>query len=256
VSDTEITYDLSLLDESSRAWQQSEALRLFYGDLYSEIGRHCVGSSLLEIGSGIGVSSDFIKHVTTTDLVKTKYVDRAMSAYAIEPTESGSGWTSIFALDMLHHLREPFKFLASASQCLEANGRIVLLEPAATWLGRIFYKLFHHEPIEPREIGSPFEFEANGTDGEFANMGMGVGLFVRNEAVVSERLQAMGLKVLCIRYRDIIGYPLTGGYSAGQKAPTSVVRLCLRFEKTLPQWLLKRLGLRMCVVLEKTSDGV
>ena len=45
--------------------------------------------------------------------------------------------------------------------------------------GRLFYSLFHHEPIQPQKIRAPFEFESNGVDGAFVNMGMGVGLFER-----------------------------------------------------------------------------
>ncbi len=81
---SDITYDLDLLEASRTAWERSDGLRFIYGDLYGDVQRNCLEGSVLEIGSGIAVSREFIKNVYTTDVAKTDYVDQAMSAYAIE----------------------------------------------------------------------------------------------------------------------------------------------------------------------------
>ena len=247
----EITYDLSLLDQSMQAWQRSPGLRLVYQSLYAEIAQHCRGSRILELGAGIGVSREWIPEVTTTDLVKTEYVDRAMSAYDLEAPEEGGAWSSIFAIDLLHHLREPRRFFESAARQLEPGGCIVLMEPAATALGRIFYKCFHHEPIVVSEVRQPFVFEANGADGEFANMGMGFGLFERNRGAIDSVLRDQGLFVRTIRYRDVLAYPLSGGYSKPQMLPSLFLRMLLRAESCLPQSILRWTGLRMIIVVER-----
>lgn len=254
MSDSDITYDMSLLEQSNQAWRVSSGLRSVYEDLYCSIEAASVGGCILEIGAGIGVSSEYMEGVTTTDLVKTPFVDCAMSAYEIKQPSCADAWTTIFALDTLHHLREPLRFLESASGQLESGGRIVLMEPAGTMFGCLFYTLFHHEPIQPKLVNPPFQFEANGEGDEFANMGMGVGMFVRHRKHIDARLQAIGLRVKAITFRDILAYPLTGGYSGGQKAPTFVIRGILRLEKCLPQWLLRCLGVRMCIVLEKYAN--
>ena len=137
---------------------------------------------------------------------------------------------------------------------LAPGGRIILVEPAATLWGRIFYSLCHPEPIEPKQVQAPFRFDANGVDDEFANMGMGVGLFRDHQAAVTTRLSEFGLTVQAVRYRDFLAYPLTGGYSKPQLLPTSALRVFARLEALIPQWLYRFLGLRMVIVLEKTVE--
>lgn len=247
---TQITYDLSLLEGSRRAWERSAGLRAFYSELYQSIRSAAVPGACLEIGAGIGVARDFFPEAVRSDLVKTEYVDCAMSAYDIRPGDCGD-WANVFAVDVLHHLRSPFHFFASAAEQLAPGGRIILIEPAATCWGRVFYRCCHHEPIRPDEVKPPFEFEPNGDDGEFANMGMGVGLFERQRAVTDRRLAELGLRCHSLHYRDVLAYPLTGGYSKPQCLPTACLRQLLQVERHLPQWLLRRGGLRMRVVLEK-----
>jgi SAM-dependent methyltransferase len=251
VNKAELTYDLSLLDQSAATWRKSSGLRLVYRSLYEEVARNCAGERLLELGAGIGASREFLPNVMTTDLQKTKYVDHAMSAYAIEAPEAGEAWDAIFAIDLLHHLREPFSFFTSAADNLKPGGRIVLIEPAATAYGRLFYRSFHHEPIVVEAVQPPFVFEPNGENGEFANMGMGVGLFEKERVVTTSLLAQLGLSVSYLAYRDVMAYPLSGGYSKPQLLPTGVLQFFLRVESSMPQCLMRWLGLRMIVVIEK-----
>lgn len=249
---SEITYDLSLLEKSLRAWEASPALRCLYADMYKAIGECCSDGPTLEIGSGIGVSREFIKGVVTSDVIQTPYVDLEMSAYDIKPPDAGT-WVNIFAIDVLHHLMTPLHFLESAANALAADGRLILIEPAATMGGRLFYRLFHPEPVEPGQIDPPFEFSPNGADGEFANMGMGVALFEAHAVEIESLLAEMGLICESVQYRDLLAYPATGGYSKPQLLPTSCIRALLSMEKRLPQALLRTLGLRMRIVLRKCA---
>ena len=196
------------------------------------------------------MSAAFFKNLVTSDVVKTPYVDRAVSAYAIE-TDTEQEWANIFAIDVLHHLQRPFEFFESAAAVLRPGGRVVLVEPAATAWGRLFYSLFHHEPIQPELIVAPFEFEANGANAEYANMGMSIGLFRDNREVVDKQLAKLGLRCSEVLYRDLFAYPLTGGYSKPQVLPTVALRGLLAFEKVIPQCVFRLLGLRVVVILEK-----
>lgn len=249
----EITYDLSLLERSFRAWESSPALREFYAELYEAVGECCSEGPTLEIGSGIGVSRDFIDGVVTSDVVQTPYVDRQMSAYEIKLPDSGY-WTNVFAIDVLHHLMTPLRFLQSAANALAHDGRLILVEPAATMGGRLFYRLFHPEPAAPRQINAPFEFNPNAPDGGFANMGMGVALFRDHLEEVQSLLTGMGLICESVAYRDLLAYPATGGYSKPQLLPSGCIRALLCMEKRLPQALLRCFGLRMQIVLRKYSS--
>ena len=201
----------------------------------------------------IGGIKAFIPDVVTSDLVKTPYVDTVCSAYDIVPSEtSGTGqWSNIIAVDVLHHLRQPLGFLEEASRALAQGGRILLMEPAGTPFGRLFYTLFHQEPISPKDIVPPFDFLPNQGPVEFANMAMGTSLFVKYRSLVEKALAEMDLKLAALHYRDLLAYPLTGGYSAPQMLPTPLLKGVLSLEKRLPQWVMRWMALRVLIVIEK-----
>lgn len=247
MSDPEITYDLGLLAQSMSKWRESAALRTVYQDIFRAMAARCAPGRTLELGAGIGVAKESIPDLVTSDLVKTDYVDRAASAYAI-PAED---WANLVAMDTLHHLQRPFDFFASAAAALQPAGRIVLMEPAATPLGLWFYRTLHHEPCRPRLIVPPFEFAAD-EQGEFANMGMGVGLFEHHRAETEQRLRAIGLRVREVSYRDGLAYPATGGFSQRALLPAPVLRALLAAEQALPRFVMRWVGLRMLIVIEKT----
>jgi SAM-dependent methyltransferase len=242
------TYDLSLLDRSLGKWNTSPALRAVYADIFAEMRRELVAGTVLEVGSGIGMARDYFPGLVTSDIVRTRFVDRAISAYDI-PRE---GWGNVVAIDMLHHLQEPLRFLESAAASLAPGGRVVLAEPAGTVWGRRFYRWFHHEPCGPHAVQPPFRFAA-APDGAFANMGMAHVLFGRERRRVAAGLQQHGLRILSVRYRDFLAYPATGGFSRRALLPAAVLRGIIAVEHRLPQALLRFLALRMIVVLEKTG---
>lgn len=245
------TYDLSLLDKSEETWDRSSGLRAVYQSIFADMESAARGNDWLELGSGAGFFKRCYAKVISSDIRKTRFVDQAVSAYAIE--HSAKLWDTIFAMDMLHHLTQPFRFFESASKALKPGGRIVLAEPAATTWGRLFYRLFHHEPCKASLIKPPFELQAE-SGGSFANMGMGQALFRDHETETQSQLDKLGLSVKELRYRDVLAYPSTGGLSKRQILPTSIIQLLLRGESLLPQAILRVLGLRMIIVLEKTSQ--
>jgi hypothetical protein len=154
-------------------------------------------------------------------------------------------------MDVLHHLCRPMDFFASAAAALRPGGRIILMEPAATPFGRLFYSLVHPEPIAPAKIRPPFVLPPDSEDGEFANMGMAVALFRWNQSACLEQLRGFGLNLVDIRYRDVFAYPLTGGYSSPQMMPVPVLKGLLALEAVIPQCLLSLLALRVLLVLQK-----
>ena len=243
------TYDLSLLESSLRKWESSPPLQSYYRDLYIDILSRRANGPSIEIGSGCG----FIKHidpeVITTDIVKTNFVDEQASAYSIESIQSS--FRNIIAVDVLHHLTEPLRFLESASKSIDEDSRIILCEPAATVFGRFFYNRFHHEPCDPKTITAPFQFKEDAS-GFFANMGMGIALFRNEFPSIDKLLSQINLQVRSIHYRDFLAYPLTGGFSKPAFMPSKAIKAILGIEKALPQFLLKLIGLRMTIVLVKT----
>jgi len=246
------TYNLDLLRMSERSWRGNSGLRAVYYVYFRRMLEMAAPGASLELGSGIGVMKEIIPGLRTSDIQVTPYVDFAASAYEIEQT--GGIWATIYAMDMLHHLREPLRFLRSASCALKPGGRVILLEPAATFGGRCFYRLFHHEPIQPQRLHAPYVFPADDAQGAFANMGMGWALFQRDRKALSSSLASMNLKVVHCEYLGGISYSLTGGFSRRALASESVIRFVIRCESWLPSWWWRIFGLRMLVVLEKIGE--
>lgn len=245
----EITYNLALLDRAK--WDASPGLRAVYEHLFRMMMRETAPGRILEVGSGIGAIREFFPEVTTSDVAETPYVDRAVSCYEIRET-SGQSWDNILALDVLHHLQRPLEFLASASEALRPGGRVILNEPAATWGGTHFYRLFHHEPCRAADLVPPFEMPPDNEAGEFANMGMAAALFLEHRPWVEKKLRALGLTLVQVRFRDLLAYPASGGFSRPQFLSTPVLRALLVLEKSLPQWLLRAMALRVTIVVEKS----
>jgi hypothetical protein len=248
---SDITYDLTLLQASRAKWEQSPAVREYYGAVFAEMMSYASGGDTLDLGSGIGAIKDFFPKVATSDIQATPFVDREVSCYRIQ--DSGRRWGNLTATDVLHHLRLPRAFFESAAAALDTGGRVILAEPAATLLGRAFYKVCHHEPIAPGRLAPPFEFKPDQPDGEFANMGMGTALFRIFYSDWYPIIQDLGFSVVAIRYRDCIAYPLTGGFSKPQLAPLWLINGLLRLEGCIPQAVMRLIALRMIIVLEKVD---
>ena len=111
------TYPLERLDQSNSKWERSPGLRAVYGEWYRRIQDQMVQGRALELGSGIGKAGMFISGLCTSDVRKTRFVEREVDAYRIR--QQAGVWRNIVAVDMLHHLRYPMDFLASASRALE-----------------------------------------------------------------------------------------------------------------------------------------
>ncbi|MDB4384940.1 class I SAM-dependent methyltransferase [Opitutaceae bacterium] len=250
MSESEITYDLNLLRQSRGKWHGSPALRAVYENIFRDMAARRIDGPSLELGSGIGVAAETIPELVTSDVVKTEYVERAVSAYEIPP----ENWANLMAMDTLHHLQRPMEFFASAAAALRPGGRIILMEPAGTWWGRIFYRWFHHEPCIPVEIIPPFEFPAD-DNGEFANMGMGEGLLTRERREFEARLAPLGLKVVAVDYRDFLAYPATGGFSNRAILPAGCLKVLMAMEQIVPQFLIRFFALRMVIVVERDSTA-
>ena len=118
--------------------------------------------------------------------------------------------------------------------------------------GRAFYRLFHPEPCRPADIRPPFVFPPD-PDGLFANMGMAHAMFGRERPHLEPLLLSLGLRIVSVRYRDLLAYPATGGLSKPALLPAAVLRGLMAAESRLPQFLLRRLALRVVVVLEKRA---
>lgn len=102
----------------------------------------------VELGSGGGFLKDIEPSVITSDILSLPHTDMTFSALDMP---FGDGEVSaLFMLDTFHHIPDSFQFLKEASRVLKKGGKIIMIEPANSWWGRLIYKNLHHEPFDER----------------------------------------------------------------------------------------------------------
>lgn len=231
-----------------KRWKAKPLLQQVYGDFYQRIGRYCIADPhrpTVEVGSGFGAIKNFLPDCITSDFAKNNWTDRIENVYQL--SFSDGSIANLLMLDVFHHLEFPGSALNECRRVLRKGGRLVLLEPAVSWLGILVYGLFHHEPLglnAPTEwIRPPQSLVEN--DRYYAN-------------------QSNAHRVFCgSRYRNLLtdwqivsliqtadfSYIASGGFQKLQLYP----QWAYRFVKQLDRWL-DRLPIvfatRMLIVLE------
>lgn len=220
-------------------------LKRLYTDWYQEFIKvsKSVGKGIyLEIGSGGGFLKDVFPEVKTSDILDLPVVDKVFSAEQLPYKENELG--CIMMLNVFHHIPRPYLFLQEAERTLLKGGKIIMIEPANSNLGRFIYKRFHHEPFEengPREIqaGNPLSN---------SNQALPHIYFERDLQQFAKDFPL--LKINRIRYHSPFLYVLSGGVSRSAMLPYFMYPVAKGFE-----WLLKpfskQLGLFCTIEIEK-----
>lgn len=146
------------INENRSAWRQKRVLRLAYGALYEAIRGQidpALCEPIVELGSGMGNIKEFVPQCITTDIFPNAEVDLVENAYALNFDDSSLGHLILF--DVWHHIEFPANALAEFRRVLVPGGRVILLEPSMSPVGRFVYGRFHHEPLGfetefPREV--------------------------------------------------------------------------------------------------------
>lgn len=180
----------------------------------------------------------------TSDILPLPDVDQVFSAESL-PFADGS-LACILLLNVFHHIPNPALFLEEANRTLADGGRVVMVEPANSPLGRFIYKRFHHEPFDER---GGWEIEA-GRPLTHSNQALPYIYFERDVARFRERFP--DLAILSIQYHSPFTYLLTGGLSRWSLIPsflTKPVEIFERWSKPLHPYI----GLFCTIVLERRS---
>ena len=220
-------------------------LKRLYQDWYDVFIKESrlVGKGIyLEIGSGGGFLKDVFPEVVTSDILDLPVVDKVFSAEVLPFKENELG--SIMLLNVFHHIPKPYLFLKEAERTLIKGGKIIMVEPANSALGRFIYKRFHHEPFDEKggreiESGNPLSN---------SNQALPYIYFERDTEQFKKDYPT--LKITKIQYHSPFMYVLSGGVSRSAMFPYFMYGFFKGLEKLLSP-LRKQLGLFCTVIIEK-----
>ena len=235
------------LEKYRRLWLTKPQILSIYNDYFQRIVSACTSGKILEIGGGIGNLASFADNVISIDIQLDAELDVIGDAHAI-PFKSAS-FSNMVMLDVLHHLENPVKFFKEAQRVVCSGGRLVILEPAITPLSRVFYRLFHQEPVI-MDV-NPFILSSQnvGRDPYEANQAIPTLLFKKHLNRLA--MEFPELKVLKTQLISLFAYPLSGGFRAWSLLPTKIIPALLRFEDKLLPALGSLMAFRCLTVIER-----
>jgi SAM-dependent methyltransferase len=126
---------------------------------------------------------------------------------ALEMPFANDSISGLFMVDTFHHLPDASLFLSEASRVLKENGKLIMIEPANSWWGRLIYSNFHHEPFDPEGNWQiPDSGPLTGANGALPWI-----VFVRDKKLFNEKFSNLGIEQ--ITYHTPLRYLLSGGVS-------------------------------------------
>lgn len=224
---------------------QKPYLKRLYLDWYSvfiDRSKEMKGGAYLEIGSGGGFLKEVFPEVITSDILDLPNVDKVFSAEKM-PFE-GNSLASIMMLNVFHHIPKPYLFLNEAQRTLVKGGKIIMIEPANSNLGRFIYKRFHHEPFDEKggreiEAGNPL-----------SNSNQALPYIYFERDLVQFKKDYPQLKISSIRYHSPFSYVISGGVSRSAMLPYFMYNFMKGIEWILSPFS-KQLGLFCTIEIEK-----
>lgn len=232
------------------AWGKRPLLRQVYGHFYHVIREVLtpLPGPIVELGSGIGAAKEFIPTCITTDIFPNAWLDQQENAYAL--TFPDSSVSNLILLDVFHHLIYPGTALNEFHRVLRTDGRVILLEPAMSLLGKLIYGLCHHEPLGLYKTISwfaPDKFDPR-ESGYYAAQANASRVFLSDR--FKEVLGSWDMPI--VKSLPDIAYVGSGGFSKPQFYPSSLLPVIRSLEKFLDHWP-NLFATRLLVVLEKKS---
>lgn len=230
-------------------WEKKKALRLLYRDFHRQLIESCPVGPILEIGGGTANIKEIRPDIVSADILSFPGIDVVADAHRLPfPDRSFAG---IVMLDVLHHLERPIDFLNEAARLLDRGGRLAMMEPAMTTVGKWFYHRFHEEPVDM--TADPYALVAIDPERDpfDANQAIPTLLFGDQAACARVEQTIPSMRVLSVDWQSLFAYPMSGGFQPWSMIPGGAVAPALAIERRFPAAIRKHLAFRMKVVLER-----
>lgn len=237
------------IQRNREVWSRKPMLREVYRDFYRLIGSRIYPQRpglVVELGSGMGRIKEIIPQCITTDLFANPWLDRQENAYRLSFADGTVSHLILF--DVWHHLRYPGTALRELHRVLAPGGRLILFEPAASWIGRLVYNYFHHEPVglrDPITWEAPEGFSAADVD-YYAAQGSATRVFWCGKA----HGQLAEWRVCEVQPIISFTYLATGGFSGPQLGARFLNRLMHGLDR-VASLAPRMFAVRLLIVLQK-----
>lgn len=197
-----------------RIIKENKLLSDYYKFVYSyfkkiEVSLSYLDYPSLEIGSGAGFLKDFLPNVITSDIVSAEGVDRLEDAMSL--SFSDCSLKAVYSNGVLHHIKDPKRFLSEVQRVLVPGGVFVCNEPSSTIFGYFMNKNFHHENTDRSVLDWQVDEKSQSQRLTKANMAMPYIIFKRDAELFRKSFPR--LKISSIIEHDFLRYTLSGGLS-------------------------------------------
>lgn len=228
-----------------QAWRDKPALRRYYEqEIFDRIIAEMRPGPSLEIGTGPGFFADYHPGMTGLDVIPAHPSVTAGDVHAMSFDDGA--FTNVVGVDVLHHLARPGQALREIARVLQPGGRLILIEPWAGPLGRLFYRYLHHEDCEA--VSDPWS--AAFPPGKNAMDGNAIIPWTVLNARQRELIDHAPLAVRRCQPFAILAYAATGGFQSFGM-PWPVIDALRRIERLLPQAVHRFAALRVLFVVER-----
>jgi SAM-dependent methyltransferase len=230
-------------------WRKKKALRQLYRDYLRQLIESCPDGRILEIGGGTAHIKELRPDIISTDILSFPGIDVVSDAHRLPFGDRA--FSGIVMLDVLHHMERPVDFLQEAARLLDRGGRLAMMEPAMSKLGRWFYERFHEEPVDMTV--DPYALLSTDPDRDPFDANQAIPTLLFGDAASRKRFESAvpSLRVRSVDWQSLFAYPLSGGFQPWSLIPGAAVAPMLAVERRLPRAIRQHLAFRIMVVLER-----
>lgn len=209
------------IDDPNRTLEHAEIiqkkgfLRRLYIDWYNILLREVSPvdcKKILELGSGGGFIKDLAPRVITSDYLDLPTNDMSFSALSLPFVDEELD--AILMIDTFHHIPDVKLFLSEVARTMKPGGRLVMIEPANSWWGRLIYRNFHHEPFDVQS--TQWKLPANGPLSS-ANGALPWIVFERDYKEFESLFPT--LRLMSVKYHTPFAYLVSGGLTMRSLLP-------------------------------------
>jgi SAM-dependent methyltransferase len=229
-------HDLDLTVANRERLRSNANLLYWYENLYKAIlgaEREFSDEKILEIGSGTSPLKMFRPGVMTSDVLQLDYLDLVFDCHEIDRVSQiqDNSLEVISLTNVLHHLRDPIRFLRGATKKLVPGGRLIMVEPYLSLTSYPMYKTLHHEPVD-LTVAEPMLDAIEGPLSS-SNQALPYLIFCRHKEWLNRLDGYYDLSSTKISYYTSFSYMATGGISRRFPIPSSVYKPFFKIDRAI-----------------------